>query len=98
MKKGEKDLPGLTDEEKPRMRGPKRASKVRLVAPQPAVHRERSLLVVNMTMQSQQFSSTWPWSWGRISVQTYIRDTVVFVSRLVGCRCSHCGKQQQLHP
>ncbi len=29
VKKGEKDLPGLTDEEKPRMRGPKRASKVR---------------------------------------------------------------------
>ena len=28
VKKGEKDLPGLTDEEKPRMRGPKRASKV----------------------------------------------------------------------
>jgi hypothetical protein len=32
VKKGEKDLPGLTDEEKPRMRGPKRASKVRLAA------------------------------------------------------------------
>lgn len=31
VKKGEKDLPGLTDEEKPRMRGPKRASKVRLL-------------------------------------------------------------------
>jgi small subunit ribosomal protein S6e len=30
VKKGEKDLPGLTDEEKPRMRGPKRASKVRV--------------------------------------------------------------------
>lgn len=30
MKKGEKELPGLTDEEKPRMRGPKRASKVRV--------------------------------------------------------------------
>ncbi|KAF8065768.1 rps6 [Scenedesmus sp. PABB004] len=29
VKKGEKDLPGLTDEEKPRMRGPKRASKIR---------------------------------------------------------------------
>jgi hypothetical protein len=32
VKKGEKDLPGLTDEEKPRMRGPKRASKVRRAA------------------------------------------------------------------
>ena len=29
MKKGENDLPGLTDVEKPRMRGPKRASKIR---------------------------------------------------------------------
>uniref|UniRef100_A0A6N2NAT5 non-specific serine/threonine protein kinase n=4 Tax=rosids TaxID=71275 RepID=A0A6N2NAT5_SALVM len=29
VKKGEKDLPGLTDVEKPRMRGPKRASKIR---------------------------------------------------------------------
>jgi hypothetical protein len=29
VKKGEKDLPGLTDDEKPRMRGPKRASKAR---------------------------------------------------------------------
>ncbi|KAF8054060.1 hypothetical protein N665_1354s0020 [Sinapis alba] len=29
VKKGEKDLPGLTDTEKPRMRGPKRASKTR---------------------------------------------------------------------
>ncbi|CAN6819539.1 unnamed protein product, partial [Brassica oleracea var. botrytis] len=29
VKKGEKDLPGLTDTEKPRMRGPKRASKIR---------------------------------------------------------------------
>ena len=28
IKKGEKELPGLTDEDKPRMRGPKRASKV----------------------------------------------------------------------
>jgi small subunit ribosomal protein S6e len=26
---GENDLPGLTDTEKPRMRGPKRASKIR---------------------------------------------------------------------
>ena len=26
---GEADLPGLTDEEKPRLRGPKRASKIR---------------------------------------------------------------------
>lgn len=29
VKKGENDLPGLTDEEKPRQRGPKRASKIR---------------------------------------------------------------------
>lgn len=29
VKKGEADLPGLTDEEKPRQRGPKRASKIR---------------------------------------------------------------------
>ena len=29
VKKGENDLPGLTDTEKPRMRGPKRASKMR---------------------------------------------------------------------
>ena len=29
VKKGEAELPGLTDEEKPRMRGPKRASKIR---------------------------------------------------------------------
>lgn len=29
MKKGDNDLPGLTDVEKPRMRGPKRASKIR---------------------------------------------------------------------
>lgn len=29
VKKGEQDLPGLTDEEKPRVRGPKRASKIR---------------------------------------------------------------------
>ena len=29
VKQGEKDLPGLTDGEKPRMRGPKRASKIR---------------------------------------------------------------------
>jgi len=29
VKKGEADLPGLTDEEKPRLRGPKRASKIR---------------------------------------------------------------------
>ena len=29
VKKGENDLPGLTDTEKPRMRGPKRASKIR---------------------------------------------------------------------
>jgi small subunit ribosomal protein S6e len=29
VKKGEQELPGLTDEEKPRMRGPKRASKIR---------------------------------------------------------------------
>ncbi|KAG5543956.1 hypothetical protein RHGRI_016640 [Rhododendron griersonianum] len=29
VKKGENDLPGLTDMEKPRMRGPKRASKIR---------------------------------------------------------------------
>ena len=29
VKKGEHDLPGLTDTEKPRMRGPKRASKIR---------------------------------------------------------------------
>ena len=29
VKKGENDLPGLTDLEKPRMRGPKRASKIR---------------------------------------------------------------------
>lgn len=29
MKKGDNDLPGLTDTEKPRMRGPKRASKIR---------------------------------------------------------------------
>ena len=28
MKKGDKELPGLTDDDKPRMRGPKRASKV----------------------------------------------------------------------
>lgn len=28
VKKGESDLPGLTDVEKPRMRGPKRASKI----------------------------------------------------------------------
>ena len=29
VKKGEAELPGLTDDEKPRMRGPKRASKIR---------------------------------------------------------------------
>lgn len=29
VKKGENELPGLTDEEKPRMRGPKRANKIR---------------------------------------------------------------------
>ena len=29
VKKGDKELPGLTDEEKPRMRGPKRATKIR---------------------------------------------------------------------
>ncbi|WRX13526.1 Small ribosomal subunit protein eS6 - like 3 [Theobroma cacao] len=29
VKKGENDLPGLTDTDKPRMRGPKRASKIR---------------------------------------------------------------------
>ena len=29
MKKGENDLPGLTDTEIPRMRGPKRAPKIR---------------------------------------------------------------------
>lgn len=29
VKKGDNDLPGLTDIEKPRMRGPKRASKIR---------------------------------------------------------------------
>nr|POF03758.1 40s ribosomal protein s6 [Quercus suber] len=29
VKKGENDLPGLTDTEKPRMRGPKRAPKIR---------------------------------------------------------------------
>lgn len=29
VKKGEGELPGLTDDEKPRMRGPKRASKIR---------------------------------------------------------------------
>lgn len=29
VKKGDNDLPGLTDTEKPRMRGPKRASKIR---------------------------------------------------------------------
>lgn len=29
VKKGDNDLPGLTDVEKPRMRGPKRASKIR---------------------------------------------------------------------
>ena len=29
VKKGENDLPGLTDTEKPRMRGPKRASNIR---------------------------------------------------------------------
>jgi len=29
VKKGESELPGLTDEEKPRLRGPKRASKIR---------------------------------------------------------------------
>ncbi|KAJ8544023.1 hypothetical protein K7X08_025641 [Anisodus acutangulus] len=29
VKKGENDLPGLTDTENPRMRGPKRASKIR---------------------------------------------------------------------
>lgn len=29
VKKGEQELPGLTDEEKPRIRGPKRASKIR---------------------------------------------------------------------
>ena len=29
VKKGENDLPGLTDTKKPRMRGPKRASKIR---------------------------------------------------------------------
>lgn len=29
VKKGEGELPGLTDEEKPRQRGPKRASKIR---------------------------------------------------------------------
>jgi hypothetical protein len=29
VKKGEADIPGLTDEEKPRQRGPKRASKIR---------------------------------------------------------------------
>lgn len=29
VKKGEQDVPGLTDEEKPRQRGPKRASKIR---------------------------------------------------------------------
>jgi hypothetical protein len=29
VKRGEQELPGLTDEEKPRLRGPKRASKIR---------------------------------------------------------------------
>jgi hypothetical protein len=29
MCRGEQELPGLTDEEKPRMRGPKRANKIR---------------------------------------------------------------------
>jgi small subunit ribosomal protein S6e len=29
VRKGEQELPGLTDEEKPRLRGPKRASKIR---------------------------------------------------------------------
>lgn len=29
VKKGDSELPGLTDTEKPRMRGPKRASKIR---------------------------------------------------------------------
>jgi small subunit ribosomal protein S6e len=29
VKKGESDIPGLTDEQKPKMRGPKRASKIR---------------------------------------------------------------------
>ena len=29
VKKSENDLPGLTDTEKPRMRGPKRAPKIR---------------------------------------------------------------------
>lgn len=29
VKKGEQELPGLTDEEKPKMRGPKRASRIR---------------------------------------------------------------------
>lgn len=35
VKKGEQELPGLTDEEKPRQRGPKRASKASRPPPRP---------------------------------------------------------------
>jgi small subunit ribosomal protein S6e len=40
-KKGDAELPGLTDEEKPRMRGPKRASKVRLALLQQHQHQQQ---------------------------------------------------------
>ncbi|KAG4938594.1 hypothetical protein JHK85_045347 [Glycine max] len=51
VKKGESDLPGLTDVEKPRMRGPKRASKIRKkVSKAPKIQR----LVTPLTLQRKR--------------------------------------------
>ncbi|KAG5054608.1 hypothetical protein JHK85_007118 [Glycine max] len=51
VKKGENDLPGLTDVEKPRMRGPKRVSKIRKkVSKAPKIQR----LITPLTLQRKR--------------------------------------------
>ncbi|KAI3841859.1 hypothetical protein MKW92_038056 [Papaver armeniacum] len=70
VKKGEKDLPGLTDTEKPRMRGPKRASKIRKLfnlskdddvtkyvnTDPPYLHKQKRFVIHSLSLHCKQTS------------------------------------------
>lgn len=84
VKKGENDLPGLTDVEKPRMRGPKRASKI------------RKLFNLSKEDDVRKYVNTYRRTFttkaGKVSYRFYVNGNVLFrFVLLLRCGCGEDG-------
>ncbi|KAK9110738.1 hypothetical protein Sjap_018798 [Stephania japonica] len=90
VKKGENDLPGLTDTEKPRMRGPKRASKI------------RKLFNLSKDDDVRKYVNTYRRTFTNKSVQSENKATKILATNfevtylLEGKKCSKAPKIQRL--